>query len=102
MINDNTMVIGDQTQKGKGLNVYFVYPNPKNKDKYIGIYSGDVTQNAFELMDIGEDEFRGLLRLYNQDSAYFDVSCFGWYDYKIWNNFGNVLYAGYFDDYWEY
>ena len=25
LINDNTIVIGDQTQKGKGLNVYFVY-----------------------------------------------------------------------------
>ena len=100
-ITNDTIIIGPHTYIEKELNTYMIYPNPANKARYIGIFSGDITQNVFDLMDIGESEFRSLLRLYDQDSVCFDVSCFGWYDYKVWDSLGNTLSAGYFDDNWQ-
>lgn len=100
-ITNDKITIGNHIENGKDLNIYMIYPNPQNKEKCIGIFSGDVSQNVFNMMDIEENEFQRLLNLYGEDKAYFDISCFGWYDYKIWNNSGNTLYSGYFNDYWQ-
>ena len=97
-VTNEKITIGDHSEVGKNLNVYMIYPNPQNKEKYVGIFSGDIDQNIFNLMDISEYEFMRLLDLYGEKAAYFDISCFGWYDYKVWDNSGNNLYSGYFND----
>ena len=100
-IMEGKVTIGNHTEVGRNLNLYMVYPNPKNKDKYVGIFSGDISQHVTDMMDIAENEFMNLLRLYGEDDAYFDISGFGWYDYKIWDTTGNTLYSGYFNDHWQ-
>ena len=100
-IKNDKITIGNHSENGKDLNIYMIYPNPLNKEKYIGIFSGDISQNIFNMIDIEENEFQRLLNLYGEDKAYFDISCFGWYDYKIWNNSGNILFSGYFNDHWQ-
>jgi hypothetical protein len=94
-------VTSQDTEVGRNLNLYMVYPNPKNKDKYVGIFSGDISQHVTDMMDIAENEFMNLLRLYGEDDAYFDISGFGWYDYKIWDTTGSTIYSGYFNDHWQ-
>ncbi|HYQ58550.1 MAG TPA: hypothetical protein VEP89_14515, partial [Draconibacterium sp.] len=101
-IKDDMIKIGNYTETGKNLNLYFIYPNPKNVNKYIGVFSGGTKQDKYATMiDISEYEYNSLLNMYGEDSLYFDISCFGWYDYKVWNDSGINLYSGYFNDSWQ-
>lgn len=97
-IENNKITIADHPVNGSDLNVYMAYPNPENSGKFIGIFSGSIEQNIFNLMDISKSEFIRLLSLYGDEAAYFDISCFGWYDYRVWDNSGTNLYSGYFND----
>lgn len=97
MTNDK-ITIASHTVSCEDLSMYLIYPNPQCKERYVGIFSGNINQNIFNLMDIKSDEYFRLLNLYGEKKAYFDISCFGWFDYKIWDKYGNTLYSGYFDD----
>ena len=97
-IAETKITIAGHQVNGSNLNAYMVYPNPENDGKYIGIFSGNIDQDIFNFMDISKYEFISLLNLYGEKAAYFDISCFGWYDYKIWDNSGTNLYSGYFND----
>src|SRR5690606_40807299 len=66
--------IGSKTQQGKYLGFYFIYPNPINREKYIAVL-GFNNPGYFSLSS-------------ERDSmeAFHDVSDFGWFDFKIWDN----------------
>ena len=100
-IREDKITIGNQTTVGRNLGFYMVYPNPKNKDKYIGIIYGDISSRTVNYMDIANREFINLLNFYKENQVYFDISCFGWYDFKIWNSDGNIVDAGFFNDQWQ-
>jgi len=67
-----------------------VYPNPLNPEKYIGI----IGANNINYISLGADD------LNNIDQ--FDISAYGFYDYKIWNNSNmQTINYGYFNSEWK-
>ena len=82
--------IGSKTQQGKYLGFYFIYPNPINREKYIAVL-GFNNPGYFSLSS-------------ERDSmeAFHDVSDFGWFDYKIWDNRDPMrTLSGYFNEEWK-
>lgn len=82
--------IGNKTQQGKYLGFYFIYPNPINREKYIAVL-GFNNPGYFSLSS-------------ERDSmeAFHDVSDFGWFDYKIWDNRDPMrTLSGYFNEEWK-
>jgi hypothetical protein len=78
--------IHDKFTKGEKLGFYMIYPNPLNKDKYIGIAGYNSTEY------IRFDAY-----------YYYNISNHGWYDYKVWDaeTREKGLISGYFNQYWE-
>jgi hypothetical protein len=65
-----------------------IYPNPLNKDKYVAI----IGYNNPEYISLGSER-----EIFN------DVSDYGWYDYKVWDEKSLLegIKSGYFNQYWE-
>jgi hypothetical protein len=78
-----------QKTEGNKLCFYLVYPNPLNQNRYIAI----IGYNNPDFISLGSE---------NND-PYNDVSNYGWYDYKVWNDspFNDVKLSGYFDCRWN-
>ena len=81
--------IRDKKIEGNKLCFYMVYPNPMNKAKYLAV----IGYNNPDCISLGSE---------NND-PYNDVSNYGWYDYKVWNDspFNDVKLSGYFDCRWN-
>lgn len=89
MVSTSNVKIGNKTTEGDKLCFYLVYPNPLNKNKYVAV----IGYNNPDFISLGSET--GVL--------FNDVSNYGWYDYKVWNNlpFRNDELSGYFNSSWE-
>ena len=82
--------IGSKTQQGKYLGFYLIYPNPINRERYIAI------------LGFNNPGYFSLWRERSGMEAFHDVSDFGWYDYKIWDNRDPTrTLSGYFNEEWK-
>ncbi|MGD1045417.1 MAG: hypothetical protein ABR936_08850 [Bacteroidota bacterium] len=90
-INNNSIEIGEKKTDGSELGFYLVYPNPENLNKYVGV----IGYNNPSAISLGYED--------DGKSRYFDdVSNYGWYDFKIWDEkTANEKLSGYFDYYWK-
>ncbi|HTN22274.1 MAG TPA: hypothetical protein VL125_17480 [Pelobium sp.] len=89
-IGNKHISIGRQTIKGKNLGFYMIYPNPYNIRKYVAII-GFNNSNSFNIWSE-----RKPAEIFN------DISNYGWYDYKIWDNLSPTkAISGYFNAKWE-
>lgn len=88
-ISTTGIQIRDKKIEGNKLCFYMVYPNPMNKSKYLAV----IGYNNPDCISLGSE---------NSD-PYNDVSNYGWYDYKVWNDspFNDVKLSGYFDCRWN-
>jgi hypothetical protein len=88
-ISTTGIQIRDKKLEGNKLCFYMVYPNPMNKSKYLAV----IGYNNPDCISLGSE---------NSD-PYNDVSNYGWYDYKVWNDspFNDVKLSGYFDCRWN-
>src|SRR5690606_36111981 len=89
-VKDNFISIGSETQQGKYLGFYLIHPNPINQERYIAI------------LGFNNPGYFSLWRERSGMEAFHDVSDFGWYDYKIWDNTApSKVNEGYFNAFWE-
>jgi len=82
-ITEDAITINGQRIAGQQLNFYMVCPNPLNPQRHLAIIGYNNPLNA---------------TTGRETSAPFDISNYGWYDYKIWqaNAPFNAELAGYF------
>lgn len=104
IITKTSIAISKRIIYGNSLGFYFVYPNPLNKNKYLALIGYNNPRNiSFGELDMNDSEYKNLIT-YLQNIYYTDISCYGWYDYRIWDNTndsGNPLICGYFDNNWN-
>ncbi|MBN1186624.1 MAG: hypothetical protein JXB49_30385 [Bacteroidales bacterium] len=100
-IDRNGVVISENKVEGENLGFYMVYPNPLNKNRYaalIGYNNSDYI--SLGSVDLDKENYKGYsdwLKL-----KYMEISCYGWCDFKVWDNRDNSeLLRGYFNSYWE-
>jgi hypothetical protein len=87
-VSQTGIQINGKELKGDKLCFYMVYPNPLNKNKYIAL----VGYNNPDFVSLGSE---------NSD-PFNDVSNYGWYDYKVWDDSPyNAVEKGYFDSSWK-
>jgi len=88
LVSDTGIRIKDKKIEGERLCFYMIYPNPVNKNRYVAV--------------IGYNH-AGFISLGSEDSDSFnDVSNYGWYDYKVWDDRTHaVIEKGYFDSSWN-
>src|SRR5690606_29774543 len=89
-VKKDAISIGNKTQQGKHLGFYLIYPNPINVDRYIAI------------LGFNNPDYFALWSERNNAEPFYDVSDFGWYDYKMWDNtVPSKVTKGYFNELWE-
>jgi hypothetical protein len=94
-ITNESVTISQKKIYGNSLGFYMVYPNPLNKNKYLALIGYNNMQN----ISLGKSDYDYLRNIKRTD-----ISCYGWYDYKIWNNAddsASPLRCGYFDNCWN-
>lgn len=94
-ITNKFITISNKKINGNSLGFYMVYPNPLNRNKYVAL----IGYNNTKYISLGRTDLD-----YLQDINYTDISCYGWYDYKIWdasNDSTFPLIYGYFDNNWK-
>ena len=74
-ITNKFITISNKKINGNSLGFYMVYPNPLNRNKYVAL----IGYNNTKYISLGRTDLD-----YLQDINYTDISCYGWYDYKIW------------------
>lgn len=89
---DNAHVsIGKESLKGESLGYYLIYPSPHNPQKYVAVL-GYNNPNGFRLWS----ERNGV-------NPFDDISDYGWYDFKIWDNAAPTqTISGYFNERWSF
>lgn len=76
--------------EGKNLGFYLIYPNPSNIQRYVAVLGSNNPKN-FNIWP----ERKNI-------NIFQDISDFGWYDYKIWDNSSPLkTRSGYFNGQWE-
>lgn len=92
---------GNDTIKGEYLGFYMVYPNPLNKNKYIAIIGYNNPKSiSLGNADLYKEDYKGLSKWLQL--KYMEISCYGWFDYKIWDNKNKkTINNGYFNSYWN-
>lgn len=89
-IGKDHISIGRQSMRGKNLGFYMIYPNPFNTRKCVAIV-GFNNSDSFNL----RSERR-------PTDVFNDISDYGWYDYKIWDNLlPEKATSGYFNAEWK-
>ena len=99
-VSSNAVTIKNKTVNGKELCFYMVYPNPYNKLKYIGI----IGYNNSDFIDFGKpdmdaNQYASMIS-YLKNENYYEISTYGWNDYKIWNKDSTIV-ASDFNFYWN-
>ncbi|MGD1044570.1 MAG: hypothetical protein ABR936_04465 [Bacteroidota bacterium] len=101
-IYGDSIKIGNKVAQGKTLGCYMVYPNPLNKNKYVAVISyNNPSYISIGNTDMEPERFAKLMDKMKFD-YYYDISSYGWYDYKIWDAITSKnIISGYFDYYWN-
>ncbi|MEN9444227.1 MAG: hypothetical protein RIS47_1117, partial [Bacteroidota bacterium] len=84
-IDSNSIRISNKIVKGERLCFYMVYPNPLNRNRYIGII-GYNSRNGITI-----DSGVNILG---------DISSYGTADYKVWMPYSGDKELGFFDSDW--
>ena len=102
LITDEYMRISHERISGRSLGFYMVYPNPLNTNKYIALIGYNNAQNiSLGKLDMDDGEYKKLIN-YLQNVYYTDISCYGWFDYKVWDAVSlQTLCTGYFNYSWN-
>ena len=105
VIAKDGITINKTKTSGENLGFYMVYPNPMNQQKYVAII-GYNNPSAVSLgpVDLHEDDYKDLYPSgwVRSELKHMEISCYGWFDYRIWNNSNNeVIKRGYFSPYWD-
>lgn len=90
-VKDGIILRGKKYTK-PDLGCYLTYPNPLNTKKYIVLIGANNENN----ISLGADDIN------NIDE--FDISAYGFYDYRIWNNADKnkaIVESGYFTSEWK-
>jgi hypothetical protein len=86
-LSDSGVRFQNKELLGKNLGFYLIYPNPANSFRYVAV----IGSNNSSRVSLGSE--REVLD---------DISNYGWFDYKVWDNTnGRVLVSGYFDAFWR-
>lgn len=89
-VDNESISIGNETMQGQNLGYYLIYPNPSNHQRYVAVLGS----NNPRTFNIWPER--------NNVTVFQDVSDFGWYDYKIWDNASpSKNRSGYFNEQWE-
>jgi hypothetical protein len=103
IISADSISIGGKTVKGKKLGCYMIFPNPLNNKKYVGVIGYNNSSSILlGEVDMEYESYISMERSYGTGN-YFEITCYGWYDYKIWDNSNDSreLLNGYFNYYWK-
>ena len=86
-ILNSKITLRNKEVKGNNLGVYMIYPSPFNTNKYIAV----IGFNNSDFATLGSEIYE-----------FNDVSNYGWYDYKVWDNrTGRTIEKGYFNSSWK-
>ncbi|HOT14823.1 MAG TPA: hypothetical protein PK252_08690 [Bacteroidales bacterium] len=87
-ISNSNIQLFKKVIKGDKLCFYMVFPNPLNKSKYVAL----IGYNNPAYISLG-----------SETGKFDDISDYGWYDYKIWDEFSSSqgLEFGNFNQYWK-
>ena len=100
-ISPGMIKIKNKEINGNALGFYMIYPNPLNPSKYVGIIGyNNSNYISFGQSDMAPEEYNALIA-YLKNEIYFEISTYGWYDYKVWNGNKEVLEKGNFDYFWN-
>lgn len=89
-VSSSQVKIGSKQMTGNKLGFYIIYPNPLNPKKYVAI----IGYNNPAYVALG-------LELFDSEKVE-DISNYGWFDYKIWEQLNDQnAVKGYFDSNWE-
>lgn len=90
-VSSANVQISNKNTNGNSLCYYMIYPNPLNRNKYVGI----ISYNNKNYISLGFEDKEKL--------RFDDVSNYGWYDYKVWNykTPEKEMMAGFFDNGWK-
>lgn len=91
--------------QGSNLGFYMVYPNPLNTNKYVAII-GYNNPDHFTLgpVDLNENDYKDLYSSgwVRNPLQHIEISCYGWFDYRIWDSRTNeIIHQGYFGPLWD-
>lgn len=105
MIAKEGITINKTKTSGENLGFYMVYPNPLNQQKYVAIIGyNNPSVVSMGPVDLHETDYKDLYPSgwVRSELKHMEISCYGWFDYRIWNNGNNeVIKRGYFSPYWD-
>jgi hypothetical protein len=105
LITKDGIELNNNKTKGDNLGFYMVYPNPLNKNKYAAIIGyNNPAHIDLGPVDLDEEDYKDLYisGWVRTKLEHMEFSCYGWFDYRVWDNSNNeIKEEGYFNQQWE-